>query len=874
MEGESFPNYTQLKPRLPAWVWWVLRLLSLGLTLYVIYLLFTDSQNGLVLFWLLLIPLLPVSFAIVPGLWRNICPMALLNQLPRQFGFSREATLTAGLKRAALYLSVVAFIGFVLLRHPLLNRDGFYLGLLLTLALLLALVGGYLFKGRSGWCGTFCPLAPLQKAYGHAPLLLVRNGYCETCLGCQKNCYDFNPRAAFFSDIDDSELEWSEQRRFFIAFLPGLIVAFFSIEYSTHMPTTDYLRAMLIPPLVSLGIFYLAHNLLQINFFRLASFYAVTALVIFYWYAIQLVAAGLELRYDWKFDDTQVVWTQYTVVAIGIAVFVRGLISERQFRISKQSAAKASLGKGVELLKSALAQTGQMASVLERSSGQQLVVPAGQTLLDVLEANDLPIMSGCRMGMCGSDPVVVIDGNENLETPDENELNTLRRLGLEGKARLACCCRPRAGITIDLEEDPTRYTALSETTGVAATPEFDRPRIIIIGNGIAGISTAESLREQTDGHDIVVISDEPYLFYNRMGLEAVVYGRTAMQGLYLLREDWYQTHKVDSWLNTQVISIDSAAHEIELGTGERETYDKLVLANGASAFVPPRPGFDLPGVFTLRSAEDALSIRRWVQQTGGKHAVVLGGGVLGVEAAEALSRVGMRITIVHNSEYLMNRQLDLHAAVILKTFLANKGIRVITGTGIETIEESGERMQASLDDGRKLATDLVLLCVGVRANTALAQAAGLEVNRGVIVDAQMRSSDPDIYCVGDVAELPGALSGLWSVGNEQGKIAADSILGGDRRYTTQALPPVQLKVGGIDLKCFGNFEDDSETDSLTDGDLVRHIWKHLRVRNGRLKGGVFVNAPLAAAAALGAAKKPDHTLGPQEIEAILRKDES
>ncbi len=164
----------------------------------------------------------------------------------------------------------------------------------------------------------------------------------------------------------------------------------------------------------------------------------------------------------------------------------------------------------------------------------------------------------------------------------------------------------------------------------------------------------------------------------------------------------------------------------------------------------------------------------------------------------------------------------------------------------------------------------MLLCVGVRAETGLARSAGLEIGRGVVVDAQMRTSNPDIYCVGDAAELPGALGGLWSIGSEQGKIAAGAILGGDARYAAQALPPVQLKVGGIDLKSFGSF--DVEAESLTEGDVNRHVWKHLRIRDGRLVGGVFVNAPQAAAAAIHASRTADGPLAASAIRDILTRD--
>jgi len=284
MQIEAFPSYTQIKSRLPKAFWWFLRAVILLLTLFVIYLLLFQPDTGLVVFWALLIPLLPISFAVMPGLWRNICPMAMLNQLPRELGLSRENTLSDSWRKLALYISILAFIAFVLLRHPLLNSSGFHLGLILLTALGLALIGGIIFKGRSGWCGTFCPLAPIQKAYGHAPLLLVKNGYCEPCLGCQKNCYDFNPRAAIFSDLNDADDWWSDQRKFFIALLPGLIVGFFNSSYHSEVTLSEYLLSMFIPLGLSTGLFYTLHNLLQINFYKIASLFSMSALTIFYWF--------------------------------------------------------------------------------------------------------------------------------------------------------------------------------------------------------------------------------------------------------------------------------------------------------------------------------------------------------------------------------------------------------------------------------------------------------------------------------------------------------------------------------------------------------------------------------------------------------------
>ncbi len=872
MEIEAFPNYTQIKSRLPAKLWWGFRWFTLLLTFFVIYLLFTRPETGLVLIWKLLIPFLPLSFAIFPGIWRNICPMALLNQLPRTLGISREKTLSEFMRRVALYISVLFFIVFVFFRHPVLNHEGTVLGVILLLALIFALIGGYIYKGRSGWCGTFCPLAPLQKAYGHAPLILIKNGYCEPCLGCQKNCYDFNPRAAIFSDLNDADERWSEQRKFFIAILPGLITGFFNSGYSAEVAITEYLSSMLIPMGVSIGLFYSLHNLLNFNYYKLASIYSMFALSLFYWFGTAVVAAGIHQLFSVNLPPFLITGIQLTVVLICIAVLVRGILSERLFKQSQLATTQASLGEGVSALKAALHQTSQLVQVKELSSGQQLLMRPGQNLLDTLEDAELPIMAGCRMGMCGSDPVVITEGLDNLNPPDENELNTLRRLGLEGKARLACCCKPKAAISVDLEADPTQFQLSSEDDDISENRIDTRQQVIIVGNGIAGISTAESLREKDKECRIILITSEAYHFYNRMGLEKVLVGRTAMQGLYLMKPEWYERNDIDFWLNTQVTGIDTTFKVINLGTGEVVPFDKLVLATGAKAFVPEQKGYQLPGVFTLRNAGDALSIRFWVQQYSAKRAIVLGGGVLGVEAAEALLQLGLKVTLVHSDAFLMNRQLDKKSSTILDTFLRNKGIRVFTNSGISEIESSGDLKRVILDDKKILVTDIVLLCIGVRAEVELAKQAGLEVNRGVIVDEHMLTSEPDIFCVGDAAELPGAMGGLWSVGSEQGKVAADVIAGGNSRYQSQNLPVVQLKVSGIDLKSFGSFEHEDQARSLYAGTNAVNRWCHVLVKEGRLIAGVFVNSPMTANALINASRKPDLILSDQDIQDMLYKD--
>ena len=874
MNKKGFRNYLEVKPILPQWIWHILRFLTFLVTLFVVYILFTYPELGLTLFWKLFIPLLPASFALIPGLWRNICPMAFLNQIPQLTGFGGQHTLPNWARNLALLLSIVAFIVFVISRAPLLNNSATAVGIVIISVLLLAFVGGLIFKGRSGWCGTFCPLAPLQKLYGHAPLLMVRNGYCKHCIGCQKNCYDFNPRAAIFSDLRDSDLRWSDKRKYFAALLPGLIIGFFNAGQPAETGLGPYYLSILLPPLVTIGFYQTLQNIFHISQYKLVALFSLTALALFYWYGTPVIASGVNNLFELTISESVVLYFRIGMIFLCITVAVRGLLSEHAFNQAEHASAGASIGSGVNALKTAIRNSASNPEVKERNSGKHFEIRPEHTLLDALEAAELPIMSGCRMGMCGSDPVIIIDGSDNLPPPDESELTTLRRLGLEGKARLACCCKPSGNITIDLDVnlDEMHLDIKAPSCSQIDIAYDDRINVVIVGNGIAGISTAETLRQLDSDCTIDLISREPHHFYNRMGLEKVVHGRTAMQGLYLMHEEWYQRNNIDVWLNTQVSSIECDSKKILLGTSEQLDYDKLVLATGGKAFIPVAPGFNLPGCFSIRDANDALSIRAWVQTHRCKQAVVLGGGLLGIEAADALRQTGLKTTIINRSHQIMDKQLDLNAGVILKHFLENNGINVLTEVSIGRAIGTDRIEQVILTNGEILSTDLLLCCVGIHANTELAKNAGLDINRGVIVDKQMRTSNPDIFCVGDAAELPGSISGLWAVGSEQGKIAAAALSGLDAKYQPEAVTPIQLKLSGIDLKGFGDINEDNDTKTYTGGDVSKHYWKHIVVKNNQIIGGVFVNQPLTANAAILAAKNPDRQITIKEITDLMNMD--
>jgi nitrite reductase (NADH) large subunit len=267
-----------------------------------------------------------------------------------------------------------------------------------------------------------------------------------------------------------------------------------------------------------------------------------------------------------------------------------------------------------------------------------------------------------------------------------------------------------------------------------------------------------------------------------MGINRLIYGRSAMAGLYLNPEAWYEERQIDTWLNTRAARIDRGAREVELGTGEQLPYDRLILALGSSAMVPRIDGFGGRGTFVVRSAEDALSIRAFAQREWCREALIAGGGLLGLEAGYALHKLGLHASILERSDRLLRRQLDARASEFLRRYLEGLGMSIVTGA--ETAAALGDERPSEvlLRDGRALPADMLLVCAGITPNVELAAEAGIDVGRGVLVDDRMCTSDEAIFAAGDVAEHRGRVHGLWPAAVEQAEVAACSALGEEKDY--------------------------------------------------------------------------------------------
>jgi len=364
-------------------------------------------------------------------------------------------------------------------------------------------------------------------------------------------------------------------------------------------------------------------------------------------------------------------------------------------------------------------------------------------------------------------------------------------------------------------------------------------KLVVIGNGVAGITTARSVASQGADIDIHVFSSEPYAYYPRPRLVELLAGELTEEQMALHSRDWYEQRGIHTETARCVKTLGPKEHKIGFADGSVTGYDKLVLATGAHAWVPPIPGADLEGVSTLRTLADALALRDASRQH--KRAVIIGGGLLGLDTAVALQANDLKVTVLEVLPWLLPRQLDREGAAVLQGILERRGLRVLTGEQCIGIEGSDRVARLQLKSGPAIDADLVVVSAGVRSNTDLARDAGLACNRGVIVDNMMRTSDSDIYAVGDVAEFNGFVWGIIPAALSQARVAAAQLTGDTTTVYEDIVPSTTLKVTGIDLTSVGEVNaDGGDYQHVRYASEAEGIYKKLVVKDGRVVGGILL----------------------------------
>ncbi|MGQ5259674.1 FAD-dependent oxidoreductase [Micromonospora sp. ZYX-F-536] len=365
-------------------------------------------------------------------------------------------------------------------------------------------------------------------------------------------------------------------------------------------------------------------------------------------------------------------------------------------------------------------------------------------------------------------------------------------------------------------------------------------RVVIIGNGMAGARLATELHAHGGDRKVTVLGAEPHRAYNRIMLSTLLAGRIGEADVELAEA---AGHGTDLRTGVPVTGIDRVGRAVRTSDGDRIGYDHLVLATGSRAAVPPLPGLDsgeLPRrVVPFRTLDDCRRILAVAD--GARSALVLGGGLLGLEAARGLATRGLATTVVHPTGHLMERQLDPAAGAVLAGTLAGLGVRIqlaVPATGVAA-DSAGVRLD--LADGRSLHADLLVLSCGVRPDTALAAEAGLVVRRGVVVDDRLRTNDRRISAIGDCAEHDGVLTGLVAPAWAQARVLAQVLSGADPLARYRPRPSVtRLKAAGIDLAAMGDATDGGPGEELTFIDPTRGTYARLRIRDERLTGAILL----------------------------------
>ncbi len=364
-------------------------------------------------------------------------------------------------------------------------------------------------------------------------------------------------------------------------------------------------------------------------------------------------------------------------------------------------------------------------------------------------------------------------------------------------------------------------------------------RYVIVGNGAAATTAVEVLTEIAPGDTVEVYGEEPYWAYRRPQLPEFLAGGAEAEKILFHPPAWYEQRGVSVHRGVRVEALEPSSGTIRLADGRTVPYDRLLLATGAASFIPPLTGADQVGVFSLRTLDDARAIRTYAQNC--RRAIVLGGGLLGLEAARALRTLGLEVAVVEVYGWLLPRQLDRPGGEILGGIIAGMGIQVLTGSATECLAGRDGRVSGlRLEDGREIEGEMVLISAGVRSRVELARQAGLAVNRGVVVDGHLRTGVEGIYAAGDCAEFEGRVYGILPAAWEQARAAAQNMAGRETLYTG-TIPSTTLKVVGVDLTSIGEVQPTGEGFvELRRSEPEAGRYVKLILREGRLVGAILL----------------------------------
>ncbi len=360
---------------------------------------------------------------------------------------------------------------------------------------------------------------------------------------------------------------------------------------------------------------------------------------------------------------------------------------------------------------------------------------------------------------------------------------------------------------------------------------------IIIGNSVAANAAAEKIRATDKQGSIIMFSKEKAPFYYVPALPEFLAGEKDISGIIIHNEQWYTGNGIELHLDTEVTAIDPKAKTVTTKGGTSFSYDTLLIATGGYSFIPPIPGSKNEGVVALRTAADAQAIKKRAETA--KELVLIGGGVLGLEAGNGLRKAGLKVSVVEVFPRLLPRQMDVPGAAILQKEMEKMGFSFYLGAKTRDITSQGGKLFVNLEGGEKLPADMVMISAGVRPEVALAKAIGLEIDKGVKVDDCMKTGIDDIYAAGDLIEHRGMFYGLWQPSMDQGRVAGTNMAGGSVHYGGSVMSN-SLKVVGINLTAGGDIDADAKLESIVVQDAAQATYRKFVIQDNILAGAILL----------------------------------
>lgn len=365
----------------------------------------------------------------------------------------------------------------------------------------------------------------------------------------------------------------------------------------------------------------------------------------------------------------------------------------------------------------------------------------------------------------------------------------------------------------------------------------DKQQLVVIGNGMAGVRFLEELTAiEKNNFDITVFGSEPHPAYNRILLSPLLSGEQTLDNVITHTKDWYEENNIQFYSGKTIVDIDRDKKIVFDEAGQQYSYDKLLIATGSTPFNPPIEGKDLAGIYTYRTIEDVEHMLGVCNDETQSNAIVIGGGLLGLEVAYGLKKQGMNVSVLHREDILMNNQLDKVSSQYLMQCLNEKGIEIITQANTKCFHGEDKVTAVELEDGTILEADLVVLAVGVRPNIQLAKKIGLDYEKAIIVNEQLQTSDESIFSLGECVQFKNNLYGLVAPLYEQAAVCARYLCGEETAAYQDSVSATGLKVTGVNIFSAGQFQEDEDCKVIKINDEKQNVYRKLVIKDNQLIG--------------------------------------